>query len=221
VANERINEIIDKVPITLLLAAYLAYLGFDYYTFMNDESSPLLMKNANVQAVSQSNKKIEEKIKKLNDFVRSLEVKKVELRNLAQELHETQSTLSETIDVPAFMKMTWTEARKVGLRVLSLTPSGSSSKEYYAEQSFTLSFRGVYAQLIAFLNRLSEVRQIVRVETFKIKPVSSVRSRYVELEGSLEIFTYKYLGSKTDGTDPSSGNTSSKSPPTSGQVGGT
>jgi Tfp pilus assembly protein PilO len=226
VSNERINEIIEKIPITLLLVCYFGYLGFDYYSFIKDESSPLLMKSANIEAVTQSNKKIEERIKKLDDFLKSLDAKKVELRRLAQELHETQGTLSETIDVPAIMKMTLTEAEKVGLRVLSLTPSGSNAKEYYVEQTFQLTFRGVYIQLIAFLKRLSAVRQIVRVDTFKIKPLVSNRSRFVELDGTLEIKTYKYLGSKADSLDPSSSDHLNKSkdsrlPSKSGLGGGT
>jgi Tfp pilus assembly protein PilO len=196
--SEKINEILDKIPISLFLLAYLGYLGMDYYNFQNDPTSDLIRKQNEITVAKQSNQKLASKLKEFKEFVKTLEVKKAEIRKLAQELHEAKATLSENLDIPAFMKMTITEARKVGLRVISLKPTDSSTKEYYTEQLFLFTFRGVYVQVLAFLERLANVSQIVRVEEFSMRPVGSSQAKYVELEGTIELKTYKYIGSKAD-----------------------
>jgi len=48
------------------------------------------------------------------------------------------------------------------------------------------------------VNRLSNLQRIVRIESVDMKPVSSAASKYVELEGSLEVKTFSYVGSKAD-----------------------
>jgi type IV pilus assembly protein PilO len=198
VNSEKINDLVNKIPISFLMFCYLGYLAFDYYTFENDPASPLLSKKTEIAAAKENNTKLENKLKQSSEFVKTLEQKKLELRRIAQDLQDVKGTLSETIDVPAFMKMVITEAKKVGLTVSSLKPMGSSEKEYYAEHVFLLSFRGVFVQLAAFLERLANVSQVVRVDSFSMKPIGSSKSKYVDLEGTVEIKSYRYLGSKAD-----------------------
>jgi hypothetical protein len=61
-----------------------------------------------------------------------------------------------------------------------------------------MDFRGVYLQLLVFLERLANLERIVRTENITMHPVSSQKAAYVELEGKLELKTYKYQGSKAD-----------------------
>jgi Tfp pilus assembly protein PilO len=195
---EKINEVVEKIPISLLLVAYLGYVGFDFYNFQNDPGSLLLQKKAEVVTLKENNGRAEIKLKQYQEFVRNLETKKTELRKLAQELQEAKASLSETIDIPAFMKLAITEAKKVGLTVSSLKPGESRAKEYYAEQDFSLTFKGVYIQLVAFLDRISNVTQIVRVENLNLHAASPAQGKFVELSGDVRIQAYKYVGSKAD-----------------------
>lgn len=197
-SSDKIREIFEKLPLSFLVFVYLAYLAYGYYSFTNDSNSPLLQKRQQIELIKQQNGKLETKIIQLSDFARTLESKKEELRRLAQDLQEMKTNLPEELDIPEFMKTVITEAKKVGLTVLSLKPNDTVKAEYYVEQKFTMTFRGAFIQLLAFLERLANVTEIVRIENFDMKSTGSSRARYVELEGSVEIKTYQYVGSKAD-----------------------
>jgi Tfp pilus assembly protein PilO len=194
----KIKEILDKVPFTLIVAAYLGSVAYDYQQFNTDPGSPFVMKQSEVNAAKVSKAKLEGKLKEAVAFAKTLDAKRNELRGLAVELQSMKETISENLDVPSFMKMTITEAKKVGLNIQSLKPKGSQPKEFYSEELFQMTFKGVFVQLLAFLQRLSNVAELANVENFEMKSIGSKRGRYVELEGMVEIKAYKYLGSKAD-----------------------
>lgn len=196
--QEKIKELIDKIPIGLILTCYLAYLGYDYYSFANSGSSPLGIKKAEIAGAKNANAKLQKKIKELDIFVKNLETKKSELRNLAQELQNMKGTLSENLDLPLFMKMVFTEAKKVGISVESLEPIQPVAQEYYSEIGFKMTFKGVFSQLIDFLDRLSNVTQIIRADRINLNSTGVSAGKYAEIHGELIISTYKYQGSKAD-----------------------
>jgi Tfp pilus assembly protein PilO len=195
---DKLKEILERIPVGMLVALYVGYLGYDAYTFVNASDSPLGQKSAELQTVQKENGDLQVKIKKANDFFKSLDAKKAELRTLAQTLDDLKTTLSTETDVPGFMKMAVTEAKRVGLAVMGIKPLAEVEREYYKEQPFELEFRGVYVQLLVFLDRLSNVQNIVRVDDFDIKPIGLSTSRFVELDGVVKIKTYKYVGTKAD-----------------------
>lgn len=215
---EQIRELLLKIPTTLMLVAYLGYLGFDFYQFFSDPSSTYLTAKRDVETYKTTNLKLEAKLKELNEFVKSLESKKADLRKAALELQELKGSIPEAFDVPRFMEMTLTEAKKAGMKVLSLSPNGVSDKEYYSEIKFSLNCKGVFTQLLIFLERMSSVTEIVRVDSFRVTPLGSTSGRFTELSSELELKTYKYLGSKADsvakadqGDAPASGSRSQNS----------
>jgi type IV pilus assembly protein PilO len=198
VNSDKIKEILSRIPIGTLALLYAGYLGYDYWSFTHDESSPLLQKQSQIESAKTDNAKLQVKVKQGQDFLKSLEAKKAELRKLAGDLEAMKGTLPEALDVPEFMKTTLTEARKVGLTVVSLKPTEGKNFEFYAEQPFEFAFRGVYVQLMVFLERMANIQRIARVDDFDIKPLSPGASRYVELEGTVNIRAYRYLNSKAD-----------------------
>lgn len=213
-ASEKINELVNKIPITLLLFGYLGYLYLDYYKFTTDETSPLIQKQREIETTKANNVKLKGKVKEMNTFIQSLEAKKAEVRNLALELQQMKSSISDRNDVPGFIKLATTEAKKVGLSVLSVQPAGSTEKEYYAEQAYKLDFRGAYVQLLAFLDRISNVTEVVRIDNFAMKPIGSPYAKFIELQGTVEMKTYRYLGSKADkiGSQEAGGDSTLKTP---------
>lgn len=210
--SERLNEILEKIPFGVLLFVFLIYLGYDFYSFSNSPDSPLIEVKTRIDSAKEQKTKLELKLKQSNEFVKTLELKKAELRRLALELQDLKTTLSERLDVPSFMKMVITEAKKVGITVVSLNPNGSVNKEYYSEGTFILNFRGIFIQLLAFLDRLSNVTEIVRVENFSIKPRGTNRVKFVELEGVVELKTYRYLGTKADSVGTGDANSQKTDP---------
>ncbi|MCM2321644.1 MAG: type 4a pilus biogenesis protein PilO [Oligoflexia bacterium] len=194
----RIKDIIEKVPFLFLLVLYLGYLGMGYHGFLNDPASELNLKKAELKASQEDLAKLSRKVEETREFIRSLNVKREEMRRLAQQLEDTKAVLTETLDVPAFMKLVLTEAQRVGLNVQSIRPGEASRGEHYAQQIFDVNFHGVYIQLIGFLDRLANLQKIVRVDDFMMKPISASTAKYVELEGVLQLKVFRYIGTKAD-----------------------
>jgi len=95
--------------------------------------------------------------------------------------------------------------QKVGLVVAGLKPEKQEAKEFYVQYPFALKFRGVYVQLVVFLKRLADMKRIIRIGDLEIKPAGPQTAKYVDIEGTLEILTYTYAGSKADEVAKSQG----------------
>jgi Tfp pilus assembly protein PilO len=195
---ERIREMINKIPVMPIVGAILLYYGYIYYTFTTDPSSPLGQKKAEIELARNETQVLERKLREAQDFLKNLESKKQELRTLAAELDGIKATLSTSLDVGEFMRMVVTEAKKVGLSVISLKPAEQRKSEYYVEQVFDMTIRGVYVQVLVFLDRMSQVQKIVRIDEFGLRPISQLNAKFVQLEGAFKIKAYYYQGSKAD-----------------------
>jgi Tfp pilus assembly protein PilO len=196
---DALKDLLKKIPITPLFFLVACWHGYSYWQLFHSEESPILIEQRNLSDTQAENEKLNQKIKEAKEFFRTLEDKKAELRKLSFELDGFKNSLSESLDVPAFMKMVVSEAKRVGLSVTSVKPAKEAEKkEYYAEQTFDLGFRGVFAQLLVFLDRLSQAQKIVRVDSFDVRPTNTATDKYVEIEGSVQIKAYYYLGSAAD-----------------------
>ncbi len=189
-----------KGIVNLIFFVTALYLGWDYYSFTTDADSELGQRRTTVE---QKKLEVEEKEKRIvaaKEFFANLEKKRAELRALSNDLATMKSTLTENNDIPAFMKLVLGEAKRVGLSVRGLSPLQSLPKEYYVEQPFDLVFQGVYVQFIAFLDRLAQAERIVRIDDFTVKPrgSSSRAAKFVELEGTIKVRSFVYVGTEED-----------------------
>lgn len=195
---DKIKEFLNRIPFTMILFVYLLYLGYNTYEFLEGADSPLQEKIAEYKKEEIKVKDLEKKLTETKEFIKNLDVKRQTLRNLSVQLNETRASLSEDLDIPAFIKMVVTEAKKVGLTVLSIQPTEEKVQELYVEQRFEMQYRGVFVQLLVFLQRLASVQKIIRTDEIDIRPVSTSSSRFVEIQGKIILQTYRYSGNKAD-----------------------
>ncbi|MBS1963939.1 MAG: type 4a pilus biogenesis protein PilO [Bdellovibrionales bacterium] len=209
--------------LNLIFFAIAIYLGWDYYSFTTDPTSDYGMKKASLDEKKTDITTKEKKIAEAKTFYQNLEKKREELRRLSTELTDMKSKLTENNDIPAFMKLVLNEAKRVGLMVTSLSPLPSQKMQYYIEQPFDLNFQGVYVQLIAFLDRLAQAERIVRIDDFTVRPRSTAakNSKFVDLEGTIKVRTYVYLGTQEDDVATSGGSDAIKNPTVKPPEGGT
>lgn len=212
-----------KGMLNLVFFAIAIYLGWDYYSFTTDPTSEYGAKKASLDEQRADIVAKEKKVADAKTFYQNLEKKREELRRLSTELATMKSTLTENNDIPAFMKLVLNEAKRVGLMVTSLSPLPSQKMQYYIEQPFDLNFQGVYVQLIAFLDRLAQAERIVRIDDFTVRPrsTSTKASKFVDLEGTIKVRTYVYLGTQEDEVATSGGSDAIKSGGTPKPGGGT
>lgn len=211
------KDIIEKLPLTPLLAAWALYLGYDMYGFYHDADSPLLIKQGEVAAAADEVAKLKDKVKTLNDFVQSLEYKKAELRALAQQLEETKAVLVENQDQSDMKKILLTEAKRSGLQVTSIVPLTSpqgdrKAEEYYTSQRFELKSMGVYFQYVAFLDRIANLQKIIHVQSAVFTSDTPPTSKYVELKSTMNLKAFSYLPTHADEISKASMSGASQNP---------
>lgn len=182
----------------LLLVLYCGYLGYDYYNFMTDTSSALKSKAHEVTVAEEEITALKNKIKKVNEFSHELNTRKTKLRGLAQQLESTKAVISETIDVPGLMRTVLHEAKRVGLTVNSLRPGGIRTADYYGEREFQFDSSGVFFQYVAFLDRIANLQEILRVENLTISKVTLGNAKVIDLRATIQFKAYRYIGSKAD-----------------------
>ncbi len=190
--SERIKEVLDRIPYAFLLVVYLGYLGFQHYTFLNDASSPLGAKKVELEDLKKRKDALDLKLKVANDFLKNIDSKRMELRTLAAELQSVKDALPDFIDIPLSMKMLVTEAKKVGLAVQAVNPKPEVKKDFYCEQPFSLKVFGTFIQVLAFIDRLANVSQLVVIEGIEMTPVGSQQAKYVAINVNLDATFYRY-----------------------------
>lgn len=196
--TDRVIYFLSKVPAGPTVIVILLALGWQFYGFNHDTDSELLQKRQQLESVNSEIKETQKKLKNMQDFLRTLENQKVELRKLALQLEETKAMVSEQMDYGLLMRLIDGEAKKVGLIVDGLKPGAESKFPYYVEQAFDLKFRGVYIQLQVFLEHLAALEKIIRVGDIMVKPITAANSRFVQLDGQMILNAYRYVGSDAD-----------------------
>lgn len=203
-----------KEYLTYAFIACLLYLGYGLYGYLFSDDGELGSEKTRLTRVNSDLDQKNKKVKESQEFYRTLETKRGELRQISEQLATMKSTLPEALDVPGVMKIILSEARRVGVNITGITPQPQVKQTYYVEQPFELTFQSVFVQMIAFMDRLSQDQNIMRIDDFTIRPKSTALqsgAKYVELEGTMRIKTYYYLGTREDtlangsGAPPSGG----------------
>jgi len=189
---EQLKTFLNKIPYLLIAVACVGWLAWDHYEYIAGLNSPLKQKEIEISQAKSDLAIFDKKKKEVEEFLRNLDTQRQKLRTLTQELSDMQGTLSDEMDIAEFIKMVVTEAKKVGLTVSGLQPTPEVKKELYYEQSFNMEFKGIYVQLLIFLQRISKVKKIIRTDEITISPSSSGVGQYVEIRGKLVLKTFRY-----------------------------
>ena len=197
--KDQIKEFLQKAPYIVLLAGYLLYIGWtDYYQFEFGDSSKKVAKINQIKTAQEQVVSLNKKIEQAQEFMASLSAKKEQMKLLGEKLKSTQGFLSEEINEGEFLRTISREAKKVGLRISSLVPGETKTEEFFIEKTFKLDFRGVFVQVLVFMEKVSSLKEITRIGNFTLEVDGKQDVKFVDLKGTLEILTYQYNSSKAD-----------------------
>lgn len=183
----------------VIFFAYLAYLGIEFYQFQFSSDGQVIMHETSMNQARTELESVKLKLDDAKRFMKSLEVKKEELRNQFKKLTEYQGMLSEDLDVPSLIKILLMEAKRIQLKVDRIEPGRKTPKDYYLEQEFRVNIRGTFEQFVLFAQRTSQLQRILRIESFSLKPIGDETSKALsQLSGQLSIRAYQYTSSRED-----------------------
>ena len=193
------TEKLKRFPFILIFVSYLAYTGVQFYQFNTADDGQVVQHQAKMKVVHGELDGLRKKLAEGQKFMKSLEVRKSELRLRAQKLTEYQGMLSEGLDVPSLIKMLLTETKVIQLKVDRIEPGRRIPREFYVEQEFKLNIKGSFSQMVLFAQRVSQLQRILKIESFSFKPAmtTNVRSSN-QLDALLSVRAYQYTPSKED-----------------------
>lgn len=187
-----------RLPIVPMALVYCGFLYWGHNEWMHSPESELGMKKASIQAAKQDLESSKKKLVAAEEFFKNLDALRARIRQLTSQLDGTKTTLSADIDIANFVRMITLEAKKLGLGIKGIKPEEDVRREYYVEVPFSVAMRGAYVQILVFFDRVAKFQQVIRIADFEMKPSGNVFTKYVELESSVRLVAYKYLGTKAD-----------------------
>jgi Tfp pilus assembly protein PilO len=187
----------NQIPIFWLLLSFLGYLGYNYYSFSYDPESDLNKKIEFLKKTKDSAILKEKNIKKLESFKENLLDKKKQLLALSDELKSLKNDLSENDDTPSTLHSILTQAKRVGLLVVSLHPTLNQKKDFYTQQNYEIELQGIFVQIIGFFEQIAQSKTILTVDEIILNN-NSMKEGPPQLEAKIELKTYRYLPTPID-----------------------
>lgn len=195
---EALNSILARIPVMLLVIGYCGWQSYDYYEWLNSPTSEYGSKLQTLATTKQNLEVAKKKLKDAEDFFKNFEALKTRIRQLALELENTKAVLNTEIDLANFVRMLSLEAKKIGLNIKGIRPDQEKKRDFYTEVPFTVVLKGAYVQALVFFDRIAKLQQVIHITDFGMRPSGNVFTKYVELEGTVRVAAFKYLGTDAD-----------------------
>ena len=199
--QSQLANLLRKIPWPIIAIFFALYTAYDVYmVFLSDPGSPLNQLKSRVPVIQADLDNKKKRISEMQSFVNEMEVKREQVRILAGRLEEleTRGDLAEQQDLPSLIRQISTEAKKIGIQLESFAPAGKKDQQFYTEHEFKLRLRGIYVQLIVFLDRITSLQRLFRVDDFHLAPAGPQDRRFVELTAEVTLKSFTYLRSEAD-----------------------
>ncbi len=195
---EQFQKLLTRLPILAISLLYCCYLVYDHYDWMNSSASDLGMKRAGIVSAKAEFETMKKKLSSGEDFFKNLDAIRERIKALTLQLDSTKTSLSGDIDIANFVRIITLEVNKLNFQIKGIKPEVEKKSDYYIEVPFTVSLKGAYVQLLVFFDRVSKFQQVIRISDFSLRPTGNTSSKFVELEATVKLVSYKYLGSSAD-----------------------
>lgn len=195
---EALNRLLAKFPIIPLIVLVCGWLGYSHNEWMTSPDSDLGLKRGSVDSAKKELEVAQKKLATGEEFFKNLDAIRSRIRQLTAQLDSTKTVLSADVDIANFVRMITLEAKKLGITIKSITPGTDVKKDYYTEVPFNVQLKGAYVQILVFFDRIARFQQVVKIGDFELKPSGNTFTKYVELQGSVKVVAYKYLGTSAD-----------------------
>jgi type IV pilus assembly protein PilO len=159
--QEKLGELTPPQRILLVLATVLV-LGGAFYLFQFKDQA---------QAINRLQASIAEQEKKLvtlKQAVADAEKLKVDLAKSEEELKQVLSLLPDQKEIPGLLDNISQLGAEVGLENILFQPQPEQAQEFYAAIPIRLDLVGTYHELGVFLDRVSKLNRILKVENLNL-----------------------------------------------------
>ncbi len=149
--------------------------------------------NNQISSVTAQLAKSKREKKRIDDFLKNIEIKKAEVEEVALQVEKLQAKLPQELSDSETVGKLRSIADKLKIRDIRVNPSEETDKGFYYAKSYEIEATGTYLQFLLLLENLSDSERILNVKNIKIERNSSQsKGRYEIIKISAIIESYRY-----------------------------
>lgn len=217
---QRLKALFDRLKWSYVFAIVgLGAAGF-YYALDN---SDIEARETSITSEQGTIAGLERKIKEAQDFERQFEEKKRRYAELVKSLQNLKEALPRQFFLPDLLSDLLREAKSLEIEVTSIVPDPKEDQgELYNTLGFNIDAKGTFLQFFIFLDRMAHMSRLINVDNFSIAKESKAtvilggqegafagtnltggRSVYTSISSKIRVLTYRYRGSPSQTSTPS------------------
>jgi len=191
VLQEKLGELTPAQRVLLVLVTILLLGGAFYFLKYKDQA----------QSIKRLQASINEQQKKLETLkLAAVEVEKLqkELAQSEEQLKQVLSLLPDQKEIPGLLDNISQLGAEVGLENILFQPQPEQPREFHAAIPIRLDLVGTYHELGAFLDRVSKLDRILKVENLNLARQKDGST----LQVGLTMVTYRFVDTPPQATAP-------------------
>ncbi len=154
--------------------------------------------SSNIKSKSEELARVKQEIQTLK--IQSLELPRIkkQLEYLQSEVAELEKFLPREKELPGLLKAITRTASNYQVKIINISPAGSSEKQKYTEHIFNISAQSTYHSLARFIAEISQSGRIISARDINFSPIMSAppapgsrMSNTISVNFQLVAYTYK------------------------------
>ncbi len=191
VLQEKLGELSPPQRI-LLFVITLALLGGGFYFLKYKDQA------ANIRRLQTSVSEQEKKLVALKQAAVEVDKLKLELAESEEKLKQVLSFLPDQKEIPALLDNISQLGAEVGLENILFQPQPEQPREFHAAIPIRLDIVGTYHELGVFLDRLSKLNRILKVENLNL----TKQKDGSDLQVGATVVTYRFVDTPPQPSTP-------------------
>ncbi|EQC43288.1 type 4a pilus biogenesis protein PilO [Bacteriovorax sp. Seq25_V] len=149
--------------------------------------------NGQISAVQAQLNKSKRDKKKIEDFLKNIEIKKAEVEEVALQVEKLQAKLPQELSDSETVGKVRNIADRLKIRDIRVNPAEEADKGFYFAKNYEIEATGTYLQFLLLLEGLSDSERILNVKNIKIeRNATQSKGRYEIIKITAIIESYRY-----------------------------
>ena len=131
-------------------------------------------------------------------LAKSLPELQEQIQRLEKQYDMLKAQLPDDREIPDLIDQVSEIADQSGLSVKQLAPKEIVERQDHASMDIDLSLQGTYEQLSHFLDSISNIKRVIVVMNYRVRPTGNVESYHPVLDINMRLQTYTLLQQNGD-----------------------
>ncbi|MBF0311792.1 MAG: type 4a pilus biogenesis protein PilO [Oligoflexia bacterium] len=189
-----INALIKLIP--FLMAAFFLNNAYESVNKVDAETNQL---SQEITGLEDNLHSIKTKNKKAMEFEKNLEMSKIRVKEVTDQIENVQKQLPNTIIdseiVGYFLKVT----ESLSVKKMNITPLAEEARDFYFAKQYSLEGEGTFHQILVFFERMGSQERLLNTRSIQVtnsEQKNKGRFKILGLKASVEAFRYNAASQK-------------------------